>query len=371
MTPQPKREIAIAGWVRKRLSGYTPMGKFWIVVGVTCMVVDMAIGFLAGSAQATFWHGVGYATLAIGFACLPEAAYDEFEQGRWVSAVVVGLLCIPIGVKAYEQQLTYSAGMRTGEVQMTRVQNAKYDGAQDGVKEAKTNLVMWQKQLADLQSQAPWAATVKAEALRDERATLDKRIADEIAGKRGRASGCKAECEKLQNERKIVNDRIAAAEQMADLKQRIDATERVIAAAREKADKTEHKSSLNLSVAETTAQIAKLMWGAKPEDAVAADDIALRYATLGSAGLGSLALLIMAPVGIFLGNRRRVEASLPPIDPRPMPAPMPPSVPPNSALMPVVHHTKEYVVDPRLEKWLQTPEYRNLFPEARSLNGAA
>ena len=45
------------------------------------------------------------------------------------SAVVLALLCVPIGLQAYQQQLTYSAGMRTGDMQQTKVQNTKRETA--------------------------------------------------------------------------------------------------------------------------------------------------------------------------------------------------------------------------------------------------
>ena len=210
-------------WIKNRYATYTPDGKFWLTIGAACLVVDMAIGYLAGISVGTFWHGVGYAALAAGFAFLPDAAYEEYEHKRLASALVMGVLCVPIGVKAYEQQLTYSTGVRQGEMQATGVQNTKYAGAQDAVTDDKANVALWRKQLATLLEQNAWAGTVKADGLKTELATLTSRIEDEKKGNRGRKAGCGKECERLQNEASALSARIATAEQASDLTKRIEA----------------------------------------------------------------------------------------------------------------------------------------------------
>lgn len=295
----------MTAWLRKKYAAYTPSGKMWLTVGVACLVVDMMIGYLAGYSIATFWHGVGYAALACGFAFLPDAAYEEFEGGRYISCAIMGLLCIPIGVKAYEQQLTYSAGMRSGEMQTVSVVNTKYDGAQASVSEDKANLELWQKQLATLTEQNAWAPTVKADAMRAELATLRARVDEEKNGKRGRRAGCGKECERLQNEANALEARIGIAEQASTLSKQIAATQRVLDSKREAASKAEHKTSLNVDVAKTTARLLKIATGASAQEAVRDDEVTSQLAMLGSAGLGSLALLLLAPTGIFLAGRRR------------------------------------------------------------------
>lgn len=310
----------LRAWIDRRYASYTSGGKFWLTVGFVALVVDMMIGFLAGQAQATFWHGIGFAMLAAGFAFLPDAAYEEYEEGRFISAGLVAMLCIPIGIKAFEQQVTYSAGMRHGEIQTTNIVNARHKGAQENVEETRTNLGLWQGNLAKLEAERadavkgnPWLTTTTADALRAQLPVLDEKIASETAGGRGgRAKGCKAECEKLKDEKLKVQQQIAAIERIdgatakiAELTAKIDATKRVLDGARKTADTAEHRDSLNLSVAKFTAQIVNIARGASPTDAINADEVAIRYATLGSAGLGSFALLILAPVGVFLAGRRR------------------------------------------------------------------
>ena len=307
-------------WIKRKYSEYTPDGKMWLTIGTLCLIVDIAIGFLGGINQATFWHGLGFATLAMGFAFLPDAAYSEYEKGRYMSCIVIAAVCLPIGVKAYEQQLTYSAGMRHGEIQAANIVNAKATGAAHNVEETKTNLGIWQARLTALEAQRaaaikdnPWLTTVKADALRAQIAVIDEKIANEIKGGRGgRAAGCKAVCEKLKDEKIQIVDRIAGIErlegitaEMASLDSQIKGTKDVLDKARHVADNAEHRDSLNVAVAQTTAQIVNLLRGASPEEAIKTDAVSMRYATIGSAGLGSFSLLVLAPVGFFLANRRK------------------------------------------------------------------
>lgn len=289
-------------WLLRKYAGYTTSGKIWLTVGVTCLTVDMAIGFLAGYSVATFWHGMGYAALALGFAFLPDAAYEEYEARRWISACVMGIVCLPIGIKAYEQQLTYSAGMRSGEMQSVGVVNARYDGAQDDVKRYRDEYATLQVVMASLQKE--WPASVTAEGLREQVKTLDAAIAAEGSPKNG---GCKRKCLDLMNEKKAVESKIAAAEKISETQKRINFLQGKLDQVRSAADKAEHKTSLNVDVAKVTARLFKIAKGASAEEAIKDDDVSQQYATLGSAGLGSLALLLLAPIGMFLAGRRRVD----------------------------------------------------------------
>ncbi len=343
MAHEPKRKSALRTMIERRYARYTSDGKLWLTIGLGALIVDVCIGMTAGWSQATIWHGLGFGLLAAGFAFLPDAAYEEFKAGRYVPAIVLGLLTIPLGVKAFEQQVTYSAGMRHSEIQLTQIVNQRHAGAQENVVETRTNLKLWQEQLAKLEAEHtaavaanPWLTTTKAEALRSQLPELDDRIAREVAGARGgRAKGCKAECEKLKDEKARVLSQIAASEKLDDNTQRrlelvgrIESTKKVLDGARKTADTAEHRDSLNLSVAKFTAQIVNIARGAAPSEAVNTDEVAIRYATLGSAGLGSFALLVLAPVGLFLAGRRRKDDDEPeatpltPADHRPVqPAP--------------------------------------------------
>lgn len=297
----------IKRFILNRYSSYTPDGKFWLTVGAIALVVDMAIGYSAGAAQATFWHGVGGAGLALGFAFLPDAAYEEMENKRVLPALLIAAICLPVGLKAYEQQLTYTAGMRHGEMVGVSQVNARKDNAKGNVKDNEALLKVLNAQLSTLMEQDAWTATIKADALRKELVTVEERMAAEEKGARGRKAGRGKEFESLQNKANDLSAKIAKVEQREDLTTRIAATKNALETARATDDKRETKTSLNMSVAETTAAMFNIAWGQSPEDAMKTTETSLRYATIGSAGLGSLALLLLAPVGFFLAGRRRIR----------------------------------------------------------------
>lgn len=324
----------IKQFVANRYRSYTPDGKFWLTVGIGVLIVDMAIAYCAG-ATVTVWHGLGFAGCALAFAYLPDAAYEEFDHGRYISALFMTILCVPIGIQAYQQQLTYSAGMRTGDMQQTKAQNARYTANADGLADARTNYALWTKQLAELQSHAPWAATVKAEALRKDITMLEGRLKDEVEGKRGRKAACGKVCDEIKDQIKDASAKMAAAERMDDLTNRIDATKSMLDKSREAANKTEYKSSVIFNVASINAQLFKVLGGASAEESQKVDEVAMNYANIASAGLGSLALLLLAPIAFFLAGRRRIAGmpqepfitALMPVReaqkpaPRPVPAP--------------------------------------------------
>lgn len=351
---------------------YTHSGKFWLTIGVVALVVDIAIGFIAGRAVGTFWHGMGFAALAAGFAFLPDAAYEEFENKRYVSGAVMALICIPLGVKAYEQQLTYSTGVRHGEIQLTNVVNTKYDGAQDDVKRNQAELAILMGALKRAQEDANWAGTVTADGLRQQVATIEKAIKAESDRSNG---GCKRRCIELMAKKDAAEKQVAAAEKVETTEARIKELQAAIDAKRVDANKVEHRQSVNADIAMTTAKLWKVVSGASAEDAIKVDDVSMQFATIGSAGLGSLALLLLAPAGLFLANRRR-KPSMPDDEPS-SPATITDVTPPREGKYPpapagIVYepqhvHTTEtiHIKDATLKRWALSDEVRALLADGQ------
>lgn len=331
-------------WIARRYSGYTPDGKFWLTIGFAVLTVDMAIGYMAGSSVGTFWHGVGYAALAAGFAFLPDAAYEEYEHKRWIAAGFMAVLCIPIGVKAYEQQLTYSAGVRHGEMQLTHYVNEKADGAQDDVSRNRSELKTLQAILDKLQADNPWATTTKADGLRAEYKAIQDRMAEEQNGKRGRKAGKGKEFEKLQDQANDIGKRISVIEQADTTQKRIQDLQAAIDKKRDIANKTEHRQSVNVDVAKVTAKLFNVVRGLDAKDAMKTDDVAMEYATMGSASLGSLSLLLLAPISFFLAGRRRIKGVVDTVS-----ASVAGTIGKPIAGGTIVHHTTERVEDTKAQ----------------------
>lgn len=225
-----------------------PTGRVWARVGLVVLVVAAAMSWDFG-ASVSYKHAAFLAALTFVAAFGPEAAYKAWTEGKFGSAIAIAIVCAPLLAIEFYSHAGYTAGLRGHNLAEARVANVKYDGAQEAVKEDKTDLAMWQKRLADLEAQNAWAATVTAESLRAQLASANLAIEQEAA--RG---GCKAKCLARTQERDSLSSKIAIAEEKSELTKKIEATNRVLKTARAKADTTEHKSS---AVAHQNAFLAR------------------------------------------------------------------------------------------------------------------
>lgn len=206
-----------------------------IAFGFTMVAAAMSFGF----GKEMHWiHGLGLAFLTFITAICPDAVYHMYERGKWAIALAVAVVAVPMFVMEFSSHAGYAAGFRGVNMSEARVSQIKWEGAQEATAEDKTNLEMWKKQLSDLTAQNGWAATVKAEALRDQVKNAEEYIKMEAA--RG---GCKQKCEARMRERDALVTKIGTIEQAEDLTKRIEATQRILDKKRDVAAKTEHKSS--------------------------------------------------------------------------------------------------------------------------------
>jgi hypothetical protein len=155
---------------------------------------------------------------------------DAWKSKRYVFTTFValgGLLVFTINLISNVGSVGWQ---RESVVSAAKVQNTRYDAAQDGVAEDKASLALFKQQLADLTAANAWAATVKPDGLKAQ--VLDLRKAEEAEARLG---GCKAKCRAIQNQITEIQGRIAVAEQATDLAKRIEATQRVLDTKRTKA----------------------------------------------------------------------------------------------------------------------------------------
>lgn len=278
-------------------------GRIWLTMGVIALVVDAALCYQYGVTQTT-WHGIGFAVVALFFSQLPDGAYEEYQKGNKGAGLVLGLLCIPLGAVAYQSHIGYGAGVRLGDIKKAMIQDARYDGAQDTAKENASNLALWKKQLADLKDANAWTATVTADALRAKLPGLDLAIANEA--KRG---GCGRICEAKTKERDAIQSQLAIAEQTSDLSKRIEATQRIVDKARDKAAVTEAGMSSVAMQTDANTQlfgIVRAAWTGEPlETALKTTEQSAKLANLLITAAGSLAFMLMAPIGFFMAGRNR------------------------------------------------------------------
>lgn len=310
-------------FAREYYRQFTPIGQFWLSLGILALIVDAIISYKYGVTLTTM-HGIGFALVAIFFALLPDQAWSEFEGKRAASGTILAILCIPLGLVALYSHLGYGASVRVGDVQQATVQNAKYDGGREQVEEAKGTLKMFTQRLGSLEADRaaliaanPWAPTVSAEGLKAQLAAMEgdmvfkrsKSCAD-VTLKESR-SFCDKRADlqtKIGNVEKV-NDLGA---QIASLNTQIEGTRKVIATAREKADATSYTSSAVVNQTNVAAQLFMALNGAEPAKAIDPDKVTFSFVNIFIAGAGSLAFMIMAPVGFFVaGRNRRIGAHTP------------------------------------------------------------
>lgn len=219
-----------------------PWGKVWLYTGIVTLIVAAAMSVDFGWSVSSK-HALFLGCLSLVAAFLPDAARDQWKHESKPMGFILGLVAVPLLLIEFGSHAGYTAGLRGNNISEAKVQNTKYDDTRDQVADHRANLKMWQAQLAKLQADNAWAATVKADGLRSELATLKARIEEEKKGNRGRKAGCGKECERLQNEAVALEQKIATVEQASDLSKRIEATQRLVDASREKAANTAHKVS--------------------------------------------------------------------------------------------------------------------------------
>lgn len=286
-------------FIKARYASYTTTGKTWLTLGLVALIVDAAICYRYGITL-TFWHAVGFALVAIFFALLPDAAYSEVEHKRYASGVALSLLCIPLGTVAFYSHLGYGAGVRLGDMQQTGVQNTKYEDGRKKVEENKKLVEMWTSTKTQLEADNAWVASVSADGLKAQVAAAQLAIDQEA-----RRGGCGPKCLVLTQQKGDLENRIAVAEKVSDLTNRIDAAQRKIDEYRAASEQTEYRSSAVVNQNNVAAQLFLAFTGEAPDKAIDPDQVTTNFTSIFIAGGGSLAFMIMAPVGFFVAGRNR------------------------------------------------------------------
>ena len=228
----PMRKI-----IREMFGEMSLWGKFWLTIGLGTLAAAAAMSWDFGS-SVSIKHALFLALLSVVTAFAPEAAYRQWKLGAKGVAIAIAIVCAPLFIIEFYTHAGFTAGLRGHNIVDAKVANVKYAGAQEAVSEDKTNLEMWRKRLAALETEHAWTASVTAEALRAQLANAN--LAIDLESKRG---GCKSKCLARTKERDDIATKIALAEEKADLTGKIEATKRVLAQTREKAATTEYKHS--------------------------------------------------------------------------------------------------------------------------------
>lgn len=222
---------------REMFGELTAWGRFWLYLGLSTLLVAAAMSYSFG-AEISTKHALFLMCLSAIAAFLPEAAYTQWEDGRKIVSVVLGVLALPVLVIEFYTHAGYTAGLRGSNIETAQVQNMRFDGAQDQAKENAALLASFKKQLADFRAKNEWVTTASADGLKKQLDVMQKEIDLEAARK-----GCKAKCAALMKKKADVETQIATIEEGNALAGKIEGMQKVVDQKREVAGTVEHKSS--------------------------------------------------------------------------------------------------------------------------------
>lgn len=262
-----------------------------VASGAVALVSGAFMAFSFGYSM-SLAHGITLALLSVVAAVMPTMIDHLRRAGRIPTAATLSLFAVLFVGAEYFSHLGYTIGHRVGDVEQTAVQNTRYDDTREQVADHRANLKMWQAQLTKLQADNAWAPTIKADGLRSELATLKARIEEEKKGNRGRKAGCGKECERLQNEAVALEQRLATVEQATDLSARIEATQRLVDSSREKAAKTERRSSPIVNQTKFVGQLFTVSLEPGKE--------AMTWTQIGIGALIAMVTTFLAPLCFFM-----------------------------------------------------------------------
>lgn len=283
------------------------MGRFWFLLGFCVLIAAALMSFDFGY-QVSLKHALFLGLLTVVTAFGPDACSRAWTQGRKVLAFGIMIALTPFIAIEFYSHAGYTAGLRGTNVTTAHVQQAAYDMAQADAQDNKANLEMWRGHLAQLEKEAPWAATVTAQALRIKLETANKAI--ELETKRG---GCGPICERKMRERDEVAKQLGQVEQMTNYRQMIEATQRILDKKRTTAVAATYTPSAvqhqNEFLAATSALITTGSVDASPTLRAAVDQsVSLAMAFAGTA-LPGFAFFM---AGLY--RVREIEEELPPVD---------------------------------------------------------
>lgn len=341
-----------------------PFGRFWLYVGLAALAAAAAMSFAFGY-DVSIKHAIFLAVLTVVAAFGPMAAEMLAARGRKGVAVVVGILCVPLLAIEFYSHAGYTAGLRGSNLDVAMVQNTKWQGAQDGVTESKTDLARWEKRLADLEAANVWAPTVTAEALRAQLTSAN--LAIDLEAKRG---GCKSLCLARTKERDEIASKVAIAEEHSELTKKIEATRRVIEKARTEAASTDHKVSAvgkqNEALRTWVAMVVNGDTKATEFQSAAAQESANLAMAIAGTGLPAFALFL---AGVFRRKPDDDEPSSPATitDVTPPREGKYPPAPAGIVYEPQHVHTTEtiHIKDATLKRWALSDEVRALLGDGQ------
>ena len=182
---------------------------------------------------------------------LPAIMIEVGDSGRkWllIPGIIVALLVTVIDVTT---NASTTGVYKTTDVVQANVQQAKYVDRRDAVASAKDEVALFNKLIADLKAENPFATTVSADGLKGQVPAIEEAILQEA--KRG---GCGPKCLALKEQLADVQKRIGIAEKLDEHTAKLEAARRGLEKAIAEASTSEQGES---AVATQNFRLASLL----------------------------------------------------------------------------------------------------------------
>jgi hypothetical protein len=245
--------------------------KIFFAIGTVGLGVSCAMTWKFGNSMSAI-HGIALVTVTIMAAFifpmrqfLKNAGHTHAARGIMVLGVFF------IGLELFAD-LGYTIGMREKSMTEAGAQTVAYKHEQESVASERTNLTLWRTQLASLQAENAWAATVSADGLRAQLASAQKAIDLETA--RG---GCKAKCLGLMQSKATLENKIATVEQVSGFTKRIEATQRILDKKTEVAVSTKQGFSPVKAQTDFVAQLYLALSGHDAKESLNPDEVSVSF----------------------------------------------------------------------------------------------
>jgi hypothetical protein len=266
--------------------------RIFLAVGAVGIVASVYMAWKFGSSISNA-HGVALVTACI-VAGFIFPARKLLNPGKTGSAVLCAAGVFFVSLE-FMSHLGYTFGMREKQQVEASAQTNVHQVAFKSVASEETNLALWREQLAKLQAENAWAATVNPDGLKAQLASAQKAI--DLESARG---GCKSICLSRMREKAALEERIAIAERATDLSKRIEATQRILDGKVSTASTTKVGHSTVKAQQDSFAQLLMLASGADAEQALQPNEVAKSLAdkligflmAVGATALPSIAFYI-------------------------------------------------------------------------------
>ena len=290
-------------------------GRFWFWLAVAVTLAGAVMLFEWGS-QMSRAHGVGLGGLSIIAALLPDQAQQLFDRGKWLAAMVLGIISIGLLGAELQNHIGYTAGTYGTNIERAQVQNTSWKGAQDAVTEDQANskslqilLKTTRDDLAAMKKASPFATTVTAAGLRAQLPLLQKEIDDEAAN-----GGCGPRCKQRMREKNDVEARLASIDRINQKEEDRDRLIRQLANTQKVIDRkrTEAKSTTYASsqVTHQRGMMAQAVSWLSGGSVVKASEEVEEGSGLMTVLIIALALTVLPAIGFYITGTYRIHGQV-------------------------------------------------------------